>query len=266
MPARFAHAARPDLAPHRARRQEVAAARDRLLLAGLRLFAEQGYARTSTRELADAAGVNVAAISYYFGDKAGLYRAAFVEPLDTATPPLPPLDVPMALGEALDLVFESLLSPLNDGERARWCIQLHFREMVEPTGLWAEEIEREILPMHQLLRSALDQHLARHTTAPTDPAAAAAHCADSDEVARLALSIAGLAVHLHVAQDVVKRLEPQLLPGPATSRAWQQALRRYALAMVDAEVARREARGQPAAAAAAHSPVAPSSASSNTTP
>ena len=59
-------------------------ARARLLRAGLRLFAHQGFAATSTRELAQAAGVNVAAISYYFGDKAGLYRAAFFEPLGEA--------------------------------------------------------------------------------------------------------------------------------------------------------------------------------------
>ena len=45
--------------------------RERLMLAALRLFASQGYAKTSTRELAEAASVNVAAISYYFGDKAG---------------------------------------------------------------------------------------------------------------------------------------------------------------------------------------------------
>lgn len=43
--------------------------RERLLLASMRLFAEQGYSRASTREIALAAGVNVAAISYYFGDK-----------------------------------------------------------------------------------------------------------------------------------------------------------------------------------------------------
>ena len=55
--------------------------RARLLQAGLRLFALQGYSKTSTRELAEAAGANVASISYYFGDKAGLYRAVSFEPM-----------------------------------------------------------------------------------------------------------------------------------------------------------------------------------------
>ena len=65
----------------RAARHDGEASRARLLRSGLQLFAQQGYAKTSTRELAEHAGVNVASISYYFGDKAGLYRAVFFEPL-----------------------------------------------------------------------------------------------------------------------------------------------------------------------------------------
>ena len=65
----------------RAPRHDGEASRARLLRSGLQLFAQQGYAKTSTRELAEHAGVNVASISYYFGDKAGLYRAVFFEPL-----------------------------------------------------------------------------------------------------------------------------------------------------------------------------------------
>ena len=45
-------------------------ARTRLLDAALVLFADKGFAKTSTREIAQAAQVNVASISYYFGDKA----------------------------------------------------------------------------------------------------------------------------------------------------------------------------------------------------
>ena len=56
-------------------------ARARLLRAALRLFAHKGFAKTSTREIAQAAGANIAAIQYYFGDKAGLYSATFSEPM-----------------------------------------------------------------------------------------------------------------------------------------------------------------------------------------
>lgn len=49
-------------------------AKERIRRAGLRLFAEEGYERVSIRDLAEAAQVNSAAISYHFGGKAALYR------------------------------------------------------------------------------------------------------------------------------------------------------------------------------------------------
>ena len=55
--------------------------RARLLDVALRLFAEKGYAQTSTREICVAAGVNAASIHYYFSDKAGLYRAVYLAPI-----------------------------------------------------------------------------------------------------------------------------------------------------------------------------------------
>ena len=45
----------------------------RLLQAARKLFAEKGVAATSIRELAQEAGVNVAAVNYHFGDKEQLY-------------------------------------------------------------------------------------------------------------------------------------------------------------------------------------------------
>lgn len=50
-------------------------ARDKLLTAGTELFAAKGFAGASIRELASAAGVNSALISYHFGGKEGLYEA-----------------------------------------------------------------------------------------------------------------------------------------------------------------------------------------------
>ena len=65
----------------RAARSDGEHSRGRLLHAGLRLFAQHGFSKTSTREIAEAAGTNVAAISYYFGDKAQLQEAVVTERL-----------------------------------------------------------------------------------------------------------------------------------------------------------------------------------------
>lgn len=47
--------------------------RERILVEALPLFAAHGYAGTSTRRIAAAAGVNVATLAYYFDGKEGLY-------------------------------------------------------------------------------------------------------------------------------------------------------------------------------------------------
>lgn len=53
------------------------ATREALLDAGLELFGKLGYHATSSRALAEAAGVNQALISYHFKGKRGLYVAVF---------------------------------------------------------------------------------------------------------------------------------------------------------------------------------------------
>ena len=51
--------------------------RAKLLTTAERLFARQGYAEISTRQIAAAAGLNAALINYYFGSKQALYREIF---------------------------------------------------------------------------------------------------------------------------------------------------------------------------------------------
>jgi AcrR family transcriptional regulator len=48
--------------------------RQTLVREAIRLFGEKGFDGASTREIADAAGTNVASIAYHFGGKAGLHR------------------------------------------------------------------------------------------------------------------------------------------------------------------------------------------------
>lgn len=53
--------------------------RQKLLDVAIRLFAEKGFDGTSVKDLADAADVNVSLISYYFGNKEGLYKTCIKE-------------------------------------------------------------------------------------------------------------------------------------------------------------------------------------------
>src|SRR6476469_6972273 len=48
-----------------------------IMEAAERLFADHGFAGTSVRDIAEAAGVNLAMISYYFGSKEKLMEAMF---------------------------------------------------------------------------------------------------------------------------------------------------------------------------------------------
>ena len=214
--------------PPRGPRQGGEAARARLLHAGLRLFAQQGYARTSTRELAEAAGANVASISYYFGDKAGLYRAVFLEPMGSTQEDIARYDGPeLSLRQALEGLYAGFLEPMRQGDTARLCMKLHLREMLEPTGLWQVQVDQGIRPMHEALLALLCRHLGL-----ADP---------DDDLKRLALSIAGLGVHLHVGHDCMAQLAPGLNDGPRALDLWSERLTMYALAMIEAERARRAA-------------------------
>ena len=51
--------------------------RQRLLEVAERLFADQGFAGTSVRDITAEAGANLAAINYHFGGKENLYREVF---------------------------------------------------------------------------------------------------------------------------------------------------------------------------------------------
>jgi TetR/AcrR family transcriptional regulator, regulator of cefoperazone and chloramphenicol sensitivity len=210
---------------HRATRADGAEARAHLLQTALRLFAERGFAKTSTRDIATAAGANIASISYYFNDKAGLYRAAYTEPMGGCGAMGVFDATAISLEDALRKMLSHIVEPMKQGDLVQLCTRLHFREMLEPTGLWAEEIDNGIRPAQVALVQVLCAYLALKQP--------------DDDVHRLAFSIVGLAIHLFVGRDVVQALQPQLLATPKAIDAYTERLLGYALAMVDCEKTRR---------------------------
>jgi AcrR family transcriptional regulator len=216
----------PKPAAARTPRSDGVEARARLLHTALRLFAEKGFANTSTRELATASGVNIAAISYYFGDKAGLYRAAYTEPMGGHCGEVVVFDPSeITLEVALRSMLTQFVEPLKQGDLVQLCMRLHFREMLEPTGLWTQEIDNGIRPAHSALVQALCRHL---QLALVD-----------DDIHRLAFSIIGLAIQLFVERDIMQLLRPQLQADDAAIDAYTARLVDYALAMVASEENRR---------------------------
>jgi TetR/AcrR family transcriptional regulator, regulator of cefoperazone and chloramphenicol sensitivity len=197
-----------------------------LLNAALRCFAEHGFVKTTTRMIAEAAQANVAAIRYYFGDKAGIYRAAFIEPMGQPQDDIELFDSPtLSLQEALQGLYSGFIEPLKRGELVQLCTKLHMREMVEPTGLWQQEIDHGIAPYHQALVKVLCRHLAITQ--------------EDDDVHRLAICIVAQAVFLYMGREVLQTVRPRLVDSPEALDVMQQRLVYYALALVQAEQQRR---------------------------
>jgi AcrR family transcriptional regulator len=214
------------LPPRAAARRDGEASRERLLLAALALFSQHGYARASTRDIAVAAGANVAAIAYYFGDKAGLYRAVFDGPVPMVwqVPAEAAGDAP-ALPAVLRGFFGGYIEPLKQGDLARQVVKLHMRELTDPTGLWPRSIVDAVKPMHDWLVATLSAHLGL--------------ARPDDDVRRLAICIAALGVHQHVACDVIGGLAPRLVKDDEAFDLWVDRLVLYATGMVEAERKRR---------------------------
>jgi TetR/AcrR family transcriptional regulator, regulator of cefoperazone and chloramphenicol sensitivity len=132
------------------REQRGAATRLRLIDSAIQLFSEKGYKSVSVRELADHAKTNVAAISYHFGDKSGLYREAFSTPVKDLLVEAEGMRNPgLSFEEFARAFYRSLLSALtHDEARARQVMRMHHREMVEPSGMLATFIQEVALPIH----------------------------------------------------------------------------------------------------------------------
>jgi len=121
------------------RNLEARSAQDRLVEAGEKLFCERGFNETSVRDIAAAAGCNVASVNYYFGGKDKLYVEVWHRMLASIRESrLTSIDSVMSAGGAPQLedllrsYTDSFLNPLVDGEHSCRFVHLMAREMIDP--------------------------------------------------------------------------------------------------------------------------------------
>jgi len=175
-------------------------ARARLLAAAGPVFAKHGFDRATVREICGNAGVNIASVGYYFGDKFGLYREVFRMIRGQCHDEVPdsPTD---AAGHAITdprqqiygLIYH-LLSRMLARDDSGWESQLMMREMNHPTAVFAEMVEESFRPHFERMLKMI---------AALSPPETPVHSLE-----QLALSVVGQCLYYRVGSGVVKRLIP----------------------------------------------------------
>jgi TetR/AcrR family transcriptional regulator, regulator of cefoperazone and chloramphenicol sensitivity len=144
--------------------------RERLLEEALRLFALRGSEAVGTRELARAAGTNIASIAFHFGSKEGLYRAV----IESVAGELSQI-YRIALAEATSdseaagedarqrarRAVAGLTLSLLHANRSQWMSLLLQREFIAPTAsfetIYAQAIEPVLVSLVRLVAAATGQ-------------------------------------------------------------------------------------------------------------
>lgn len=172
--------------------------RERLLQAAGEVFADRGFRDATIRDICGAAGVNVAAVNYHFGDKEGLYREVFrVTAVDALA------RYPIGGGVGMDAPVEerfrafvrTYLDRLLDTGRPAWHGKLISREMVEPTAVLDELVEGFVRPQYERIRSIVAELLG--------PAA-------TDDRVRLCVgSVVGQCLFYKLCRPVIGRIMPE---------------------------------------------------------
>src|SRR5215510_1851052 len=110
--------------------------RERIVEAAGEIFAEKGFDATTVRDICQAAGANIAAVNYYFGDKERLYVEAVVRAhrwrLDQAQLPDWNDDTPPRekLADFIHTYFPRVLGGPDD----TWRTRLVMREIMQPSA------------------------------------------------------------------------------------------------------------------------------------
>ncbi|OJH42045.1 TetR/AcrR family transcriptional regulator [Cystobacter ferrugineus] len=134
--------------------------RARILEAGMRCFAREGFAGATTRMIAAEAGVTLPVIAYHFGNKEGLHRACAQEIIEQYSRRLLPLvsaaheaanKGSLSAKEArdwLDRILDALVNAITADAEQRLTTDFVLREMSEQgpgyallfEGLWSPGI------------------------------------------------------------------------------------------------------------------------------
>ena len=219
--------AREGRAYRRARQDRGAETRARLVEAGLDVFGHQGFEAATTREIAKAANVNLAAILYHFGSKEALYRAVAEHivagigarvggALSAAQSELREVNAESARKLILRIIDAFVDAALGNPEAERWA-RFVVREQLDPTPAF-DIIYKFMGPAHFTLTRLV--------------AAALGGDPDSQEMKLRAFTILGQGLVFRIAPTLVARQLGTPLLGPAERETIRGILRSQVTAIL----------------------------------
>lgn len=131
---------------------------NKIIEASIPLFATKGVDAVSVKELAEAAGVNIALISYYFGGKENLY--AYILETQLAV-----------LGDAIEIISKEEISPVAKIRRLADAIvvvhktypfidRLLYGEVIKPSKYFDTIVKKAAFHLQCFLRDCISEAMA----------------------------------------------------------------------------------------------------------
>ncbi|MEQ8787295.1 MAG: CerR family C-terminal domain-containing protein [Pirellulaceae bacterium] len=168
--------------------------RSRVLDAAGAEFADKGFERATVRDICRRAGVNLASVNYYFGDKEQLYVETVKEAqrMRSAQVPAPQWDADTPPEQMLRDFVGMLLNRMLRVKTAPWHSRLMMREVLSPTKACREMSEEFIRPQFEMLLGIISR-----LASPSAPL----HLRQ-----QIAFSVVGQCLHYRLAGEIVEIL------------------------------------------------------------
>ncbi len=172
--------------------------RERLLQAAFEVFAEQGFKKTTVRDICCRADVNVASVNYYFGSKQELYEEVCRYSCGAAgeSPPIFPLNGLVSPEKKLQSFVQQFMQTILLQGASSLQGKIMAREMMEPTSALQIIVQEMIRPRHEQLSGIIRGILGDG--------------ADGVLVRRCCFSIVGQCLYYRFARVVAQELQPGL--------------------------------------------------------
>ncbi len=141
----------------------------KILKTAVNVFSEKGFKAATTRDICGRAGVNINAVSYYFGGKKKLYKAVLEYMFEVATKFLPDSNRiksaehdPEELLQLYIHTFTKIILSIEDDIDARLAV-LFAKEVANPSPFLDEMVDKRIMPgeqsLHKILRKILGSEI-----------------------------------------------------------------------------------------------------------